>query len=253
MLAEAAPAFVVRRSPPVRRAWVTRKIGTSEISRGVEIHVIRSHLTKAELGPVIAFLRSQPRTAPSADSYDGFPEGYFVRPEGGLGPAPIGSSAGIESPNSEDRFNSLVRETFWGRVVGSAKIASATTNIDGKYAIEGLKGGRYYAYARIDNDVFFIEWPSPRTDRPGRFAFDFHNGNAAVIQNRFDGGEKARVPDVPVQPIESDTVFPRSSRIAPSTRACRGRSTETVRAAEGLQCRGGPEADRDPGRCRMPV
>lgn len=71
----------------------------------------------------------------------------------------------------------------WANIIADQKIASAQTDVDGKYVLE-LKGGRYYLFAEYKTQYSDIEWFIPITiDENGEIKQDFFNDTASIIKN----------------------------------------------------------------------
>jgi len=84
-------------------------------------------------------------------------------------------------------MNRIVDEELWPSVVARLRVRDAVTNIDGKYRIADLQGGRYYVYSLFATDHAAVEWMRPiMVDRSEEVSCDLYNETATTIVNKTD-------------------------------------------------------------------
>ena len=76
--------------------------------------------------------------------------------------------------------------SLWIEICREQLLATAHTDVDGKYSIE-VPGGHYYVYAAFESSNSEVEWFVPVTVGDVKdVSVDLHNENAARIRNKMD-------------------------------------------------------------------
>ena len=190
-------------------AWLTNKLGQSSITRGMHVYVLRAIVPKSELSDLFersknrAILRrSATETGITAvTGNDQLSAARYIR-EAKFIEEQAESAVSIPEQQPVDtkfvynviRMTALggemarvVDEELWPIVVDRLKVSEATTDIDGKYRVGDLKGGRYYVYALFTTERAAAEWLKPITiDSPAGVSCDLYNETAATIVNKSD-------------------------------------------------------------------
>jgi len=165
-------------------AWVVKGGGQSDILRGLNIYVLKRNVLKADLNEVLSDIQND-------DNFSSM--GGDIRD---LPSKPDNTEVNLEQLHTAIRFADLGEsdsqkmlrielDFTWPRIVKKALVAEATTSIDGKYEIRGLKGGHYLIYAREITRFSAIEWLIPLDiESTGDITKDFYNGTAVAILNK---------------------------------------------------------------------
>ena len=209
-------------------AWITRKLGTSDIIRGLPIILMKQQMPKAELAKAIETLKIIPRlhlfvthalprpTESHAndthaeevlsreenlysnlvtvlDDLSAKPDGELIdvmqlyaisRTEYEISRAEFAGGEQIkEKPFDFDFFGRL---DFWPKAVAEIKHYIAYTNVDGKYRLENVQGGRYYLYSTYRTAFSIAEWMIPLELDSSEKTVDLFNANASLILNKAD-------------------------------------------------------------------
>ncbi len=81
----------------------------------------------------------------------------------------------------------ILTDAYWPAVLKIATVSTAETDIEGKYKIDVIPGGKYYAWCVYSKKNSLIEWIAPLVlDSPGEHKLDLHNNKAALILNDQD-------------------------------------------------------------------
>ena len=92
---------------------------------------------------------------------------------------------GSESDN--EKMSRIKEDSVWPRIVRAAVVAEAETNINGKYKVQEINGGKYLVYAMYQTSFSLIEWLVPlEIKQPGEVTLDLYNKNAVDILNKDD-------------------------------------------------------------------
>jgi hypothetical protein len=165
-------------------AWIEKKIGSSDILRGLTIAIIPATLPKARLNPILDAACTVKWLEPGIrEKYGRLPESYPVdlKPICALLHVAVEGAQG----NDSQKFDAFVAEQAWSIMVKKFAIASVETDIDGKYQFKRLSGGSYYLCARWVTEYSFVEWVlSLEVDQSGEIVQDVFNQNAYIIQNK---------------------------------------------------------------------
>jgi hypothetical protein len=167
-------------------AWVIKGGGQSDILRGLDIYVIRRDVPLSDLHEALGAIQNDPDFSEMGADIRDLPgkPGDTVVSMRSLYKA-IRFADLTESDDS--KISSLQYDLSWPLIVKQALVAEATTNIDGKYEIKGLKGGHYLLYAREMTRFSGIEWLIPLDiEESGAMSKDFYNGTAVQILNKSD-------------------------------------------------------------------
>jgi hypothetical protein len=168
-------------------AWVIKGGGQSDILRGLSIFVLRSELARRELDDAVAEMKRQP-------DFEDFGESAVrlaSRPPDDRIDLQWYLNAVRYRKHSDDSNNKKMLQirydTVWPKFVKAALVAEAETNIDGKYKVPEIKGGKYLVYALHETRFGLIEWLLPlEIKRPGEVTLDLYNKNAETILNKDD-------------------------------------------------------------------
>jgi len=168
-------------------AWVIKGGGQSDILRGLSIYVLRSEVARRELDDAVSVMKRQP----DFDQFGGDATDLHARP-----PDDRVRLAwlfrGVRHRKQDDdsggaRIRRIEHDRVWPVIAASAVAAEAETNIDGKYKIPELKGGKYLVYALHQTSFSLIEWLVPlEITQPGEVTLDLYNKNAETIINKSD-------------------------------------------------------------------
>ncbi|MDR3633583.1 MAG: hypothetical protein P4L84_07085 [Isosphaeraceae bacterium] len=168
-------------------AWVIKGGGQSDILRGLSIYVLRAEVARRELDEAVRVMKSQP----DFDQFGGDATGLPSRP-----PDDRVSLEwlfrGVRYRKNDDasgnvRMRRIKNDSVWRAIAKTAVAATAETNIDGKYKIPEVKGGKYLVYAIHDTSFSLIEWLVPlEIAHPGEVTLDLYNKNSETIINKSD-------------------------------------------------------------------
>ena len=82
-------------------------------------------------------------------------------------------------------MDSVPEDSLWPSIVMRIGMQNATTNVDGKYEIDGVHGGRFYLHAIHATDLRLVEWLVPvDIDDNGSLEVNLYNANANLIINK---------------------------------------------------------------------
>ena len=86
-----------------------------------------------------------------------------------------------------DGIDRIVKDEVWDRAMSRLKPRESVTDIDGKYKLSGIAGGRYYIYARHATEYSVVEWLIPIVvDKSENMECDLFNEKAILIENKKD-------------------------------------------------------------------
>ncbi len=86
-----------------------------------------------------------------------------------------------------DGIDRIVKDEVWDRAMSRLQPRESVTDIDGKYILSEIPGGRYYIYARHATDYSVVEWLIPIVvDKSENMACDLFNEKAILIENKKD-------------------------------------------------------------------
>ena len=170
-------------------AWIERKTGVSEPVRGLDVRVIPLLVPKKRILGILDSIRPVRWLFAQAEKEYGRIADDQLVDVGALCEILHLFIEGAQG-NSLQKFEAFSKERAWPELVDSIKVASASTNIDGKFTIKGLQGGKYRVCARTANDFFFMEWVVQLdVEKSGDISLDLFNSNAAFILNKFESPE----------------------------------------------------------------
>jgi hypothetical protein len=167
-------------------AWVIKGGGQSDILRGLNIYVIKQEVLTADLHEVLAKIRNHPYLSELGSdirNLPNYPGDRVVELE------KLYHAIRFAVSGMSDKIKMIHREydALWLGIFTTALVAEATTNIDGKYEIKGLKGGHYLIYANATTRFYDIEWLIPlNIEKSGEVNKDLFNETAAQILNKDD-------------------------------------------------------------------
>jgi len=200
-------------------AWVTRKNGSSDLLRGLEVSLLNNTLVdpaiirveyQKGIGRLTEEHDSQMKEFKNAKDQNDKEQSrladYGIKPYRGLEEhykdcagrladriASIRADEG-KITSSEDLQSAYKRFAFandyWGTTYFYACAATAVrqevhADSEGKFTFTGVPPGRYYVYALMNNSTSFIEWLVPINVAGGKeVRCDLYNENAATIYNK---------------------------------------------------------------------
>jgi hypothetical protein len=190
-------------------AWVIKKVGQSDILRGLNVYVIRARCSRRELDEPLKELVFHAQfdegfTRSGIRSVDGVTEEMAVKETNNarmrareceqlasLLPDDLIDSrlilSLIRSSHLGPSYYAMTHDDIWPKFLAILKTQNAITNIDGKYKFDHVQGGKYYIYSQFTTEFSVAEWLVPLTvDRSGEFMQDLFNETALLILNKKD-------------------------------------------------------------------
>jgi hypothetical protein len=193
-------------------AFVLRKSGQSDILRGLTVAIIPSHIERYKIADVFSGIASKTEAmakvyeeSEEAGNDNGFSlldrararvvAGWLVK----LADQPADQPADCkalhdvirafpfrdEDEDGAERMDAIENDRLWPAVVKACRPRIFNTDIEGRYRVDGVKGGTYYLWAIHRNAFSLMEWLIPlKIDRDGEFKQDFFNESAVEILNR---------------------------------------------------------------------
>jgi hypothetical protein len=200
-------------------AWVVKKDGHSEIIRGLNVSLIRAKIPRGELGQIIdVMLRYVLKRADRLDAqiksleasgqdasdcrkqgklYVNLAATFFLMKDYDpdelvdvtklyvlIRQAQTGDEAIISDAK---KYDAITWDIFWPEAMTKFDARKAVTNIDGKFKIDGVRGGKYLLYAKHVTEYSLIEWlVSLEVGQSGEVSKDLFNEDAILILNKND-------------------------------------------------------------------
>jgi hypothetical protein len=198
-------------------AWVENKLGQSDILRGLHVHLIPASVKRIEMTELLGRAKDRARLERayyekilrSAHGGQTVIEGVGVADAVRIVRFKQAAEEAVdrvraradERPIDSKEIYRLCRLTaigmrsvtairedhLWRDAVSRYTVVEAATDIDGKYKLRDVVGGRYYIYAVHSSEFSVVEWLLPiAIDGPGDITCDLYNEKAIEIVNKSD-------------------------------------------------------------------
>jgi hypothetical protein len=190
-------------------AWLTNKLGQSNVLRGLRVYLLRSSAPKVEISDLLA--RANDRAVLRRSAEETFVQGS----QGAVDPKIVESLRksrltemqtlrAVALPDRwlypTDTFHNLIRDSslglplnriteddLWPPAVERLTVQQTTTDIEGKYKFADVRGGVYYVHALFATDHAVAEWLSTVVVQNNEAAsIDLYNDTAVSIVNQSD-------------------------------------------------------------------
>jgi len=162
-------------------AWITKKVGNSDIVRGMDVVLVRREIKRALIDKWLERFKQERSTNDVVWTRLG--PIRRAEPEDEVDVEPLLVNARWR----DQPMRELSEDMLWPAIVVLGMEAHTITDIDGKYEFRNVTGGDYYLFASYSTEYSYIDWLVPVSIRdPEALKIDLYNGTARHIKNKND-------------------------------------------------------------------
>jgi hypothetical protein len=162
-------------------AWLTKKIGNSDIVRGMEVVLLRREIKRSLIDKSLEQFKKE--RGEKHIIHIAFSPISRAEPEDEVDIKPLLEDA----RSSTQRMSELSADLLWPVIVLLTMEAHTVTSIDGKYELKNVKGGDYYLFASNTTEYSYVDWLVPVSVRDAEpLKIDLYNQTARHIKNKGD-------------------------------------------------------------------